>query len=48
MVLWTRLCEDKELSGEEVKKKLASIDYEYDAENVISLYKEFPAMMGRN
>ena len=26
------LCEDKELSGEEVKKKLASIDYEYDAE----------------
>ncbi len=25
-------CEDKELSGEEVKKKLASIDYEYDAE----------------
>ena len=26
------LCEDKGLSGEEVKKKLASIDYEYDAE----------------
>ena len=26
------LCEDKELSGEEVKKKLASIDSEYDAE----------------
>ena len=25
-------CEDKELSGEEVKKKLASIDDEYDAE----------------
>ena len=25
-------CEDKELSGEEVKKKLASIDYESDAE----------------
>ena len=25
-------CGDKELSGEEVKKKLASIDYEYDAE----------------
>ena len=38
----------KELDGEELVEKLASIEYEYDAENVISSYKEFPAMMGRN
>ena len=25
-------CEDKDVSGEEVVEKLASIDYEYDAE----------------
>lgn len=25
-------CEDKDVSGEEVLEKLASIDYEYDAE----------------
>ena len=48
MVLWRRLCEDKGLAGEELVEKLASIEYEYDAENVISSYKEFPAMMGRN